>query len=65
MKIKKKRFGKYLKKLRMSQKACSERLGIGKTLVNYYCVHGIHTTRIARKCAAVLHCRPEDILELD
>lgn len=65
MRNKEKRFGKYLKKMRMSQKTCSERLGVGKTLVNYYCLHGIHTTRIARRCATVLRCRPEDILELD
>lgn len=65
MKKKEKRFGKYLKKIRMTQKICSERLGVGKTLVNYYCVHGINTTRIARKCARVLRCRPEDLLELD
>ena len=65
MKNKKKKFRRYLEKIRMPQKICAERLGIGKTLVNYYCVYGIHTTRVARKCALALHCRPEELLEFD
>ncbi len=65
MKNAKKKFRRYLEKIRMSQKICAEHLGIGKTLVNYYCVYGIHTTRVARKCALALHCSPEDILEFD
>ncbi len=53
-----------LKLLGVSQTELAKRLEKNVTLVNYFCVHGVKTVRVAKEFAHVLCCRPEELLEI-
>ena len=52
-----------LKILGLKQIDLSRRSGIKYKTVNRQCHSGIRTTRIAKRYAAVLQCKPEELLE--
>lgn len=58
------RIKRRLRVLGISQTELAHRLQKNVSLVNYFCIHGVKTVRVAKEYARILCCRPEELLEI-
>ena len=49
--------------LGITQTELARRLQKNVTLINHFCVHGVKTARVAKEYAAILCCRPEELVD--